>query len=278
MRVSETFLIAMTGSRLSWQTLGAQVLQASCGGLELLYVSPWHTAESKRAARGGVPVLFPQFADRGPLKKHGWARDVDWALREEHHEGGTHVVAWDARLDDPTPPLWPHQAVLRLSVSASAGGLDIQLHIHNAGQSAFEWTGGLHPYWATHNVLECQLMGLQGVGVQDRYDATRACEAHTEVVWSGEAFESLYDSPDPVWLRSPSHTIKLSMTGFDQWMVWNPGADEAKRMIDLPDDGWQRFVCIEPVRVNRPCCLQPGERFTGTLRAEWCPNDAGAAT
>ena len=58
------------------------------------------------------------------------------------------------------------------------------------------------------------------------------------------------------------------MTGFDQWMVWNPGASGAQALSDLPNEDWQKFVCIEPVRVDRPCVLQPGEVFEGTLRAE----------
>ena len=66
---------------LSYQQLGAQVLQASTLVRDLLYVSPELGAGSQ-AVRGGIPVLFPQFADRGPLKKHGFARDLPWQLVE----------------------------------------------------------------------------------------------------------------------------------------------------------------------------------------------------
>ena len=48
-------------------------------------------------------------------------------------------------------------------------------------------------------------------------------------------------------------------------MVWNPGAEGARDLADLPDADWQRFVCVEPVIVDRPVALAPGQSFTGTF-------------
>jgi len=47
--------------------------------------------------------------------------------------------------------------------------------------------------------------------------------------------------------------------------VWNPGAEGARDLADLPDADWQRFVCVEPVIVDRPVALAPGQSFTGTF-------------
>src|SRR5690349_3045588 len=59
-------------------------------GGERLFVSERSPFEPGRAIRGGVPVCFPQFADRGPLPQHGFARVLPWkfAGAEETH-GGT---------------------------------------------------------------------------------------------------------------------------------------------------------------------------------------------
>ena len=57
-------------------------MQASTLAGDLLYVSPVSVAGTQ-AVRVGKPVLFPQFADRGPLKKHGFARDLPWQLVEQ---------------------------------------------------------------------------------------------------------------------------------------------------------------------------------------------------
>jgi glucose-6-phosphate 1-epimerase len=28
-------------------------------------------------------------------------------------------------------------------------------------------------------------------------------------------------------------------------VVWNPGSETARQMVDVPDDGWPDFFCIE---------------------------------
>jgi glucose-6-phosphate 1-epimerase len=61
--------------KLIHRPLGAQVLQARLGGVAgPFYCSPL-AYQFQGPARGGVPVLFPQFAEYGPLLKHGFVRN-----------------------------------------------------------------------------------------------------------------------------------------------------------------------------------------------------------
>lgn len=259
----------MSSPRLTWQSTGAQVLTAEVGGWPLLYCSPLHDPSTGRPARGGVPVLFPQFADRGPLKKHGWARDVDWSVVEQVITPHNHRLRWQVQLDHNTHPGWPHKANLVLSAEATPDSLELELRITNIGAGAFSWTGGLHPYWAVDDIRACTIAGLQGAPVQNRFNPEQGQEAGERLHFTDEAFEVLYDTPAPLTLALGQRTLQLSMTGFDQWMVWNPGAMDARSMADLPDGGWRRFLCIEPVRVVRPGLLESGESFAGTLSAQW---------
>ncbi|HEX5871641.1 MAG TPA: hypothetical protein VFY65_14540, partial [Longimicrobium sp.] len=48
------------------------------GGSEAMFLSRAATLAPGEAIRGGVPVIFPQFASRGPLAKHGFARVQPW--------------------------------------------------------------------------------------------------------------------------------------------------------------------------------------------------------
>ncbi|HNQ09783.1 MAG TPA: D-hexose-6-phosphate mutarotase, partial [Giesbergeria sp.] len=57
---------------------GAQVLSWISGGRERLYLSPKAVFDGQAAIRGGIPLCFPQFNQRGPLPKHGFARNLAW--------------------------------------------------------------------------------------------------------------------------------------------------------------------------------------------------------
>lgn len=58
---------------------GAQVLSwRPDDGRERLFVSTRAVFDGKAAIRGGMPVIFPQFGERGALQKHGFARNQRW--------------------------------------------------------------------------------------------------------------------------------------------------------------------------------------------------------
>ncbi len=239
-------------------------MQASINGMPLLYLSPL-SGDAQHSLRGGIPVLFPQFANHGPLKKHGFARDMPWLLLEDNTHADGHRLVFQLKIQQGDCSDWPHSANLVLTTQLTPNALKICLLVRNAGSTQFAWTGGLHPYMHTADLCASQLLGLQGTVVQDRFDPSRTTETESVVSWNGNEFERVYDSQARLKLQTPSHAIEMSMTGFDQWMVWNPGITGAKHLKDLPDQDWKRFVCIEPVRVCRPSVLQPGEVFEGGL-------------
>lgn len=243
---------------LSYRPHGAQLLGAACQGVQLLYVSAL-SGQANQVVRGGVTVLFPQFADRGPLKKHGFARDLLWQLVEQGAHADGHRLVCELQIRPGDQPDWPHSALLVLAAQLTPNALHMQLQVRNTGHTTFAWTGGLHPYWATADLCASQLLGLQGAAVQDRYNPHKTTQTEAAVSWQGDEFECLYDTQAPLQLQTPTHTLLLSMTGFDQWMVWNPGKAGAQALKDLPNDDWQCFVCIEPVRVSRPSVLQLGK-------------------
>ena len=75
------------------QSLGAQVLAASWDGtlVPLFYLSAIDMGDLPR--RGGAPVFFPQFAQRGQLAKHGFVRNLSWrclAQAQDHSQSQCH--------------------------------------------------------------------------------------------------------------------------------------------------------------------------------------------
>ena len=54
--------------------------------------------------------------------------------------------------------------------------------------------------------------------------------------------------------------VRVSASGCRALVVWNPGADLAAGLPDVPGDAWRRFVCIEPANAGPDArTLVPGE-------------------
>lgn len=250
---------------LGHRAFGAQILDVGAPfAAPLFYVSPTSVV-ADAPVRGGVPVLFPQFADTGSLQKHGFVRNRHWTLTESITTAAAARAHYRLAIDEDEVAGWPYRADLELSAHLTPTSLDIALQIRNSGTRAFTWTGGLHPYFAVAELTACSLSGLSGSAVRDRYAPTRTREAAVQVTWDGTPCERLYDTAATLTLQTPTSTWKLTATGFDQWMVWNPGREGAKELADLPDADWQKLICIEPVCVSRPVAVAAGECFVGTL-------------
>ena len=50
--------------------------------IEQLWMSSISSLDGKAPIRGGIPIAFPQFADNGKMKLHGFARENIWILKE----------------------------------------------------------------------------------------------------------------------------------------------------------------------------------------------------
>lgn len=246
--------------------LGAQILQARLGdAVELFYCSPL-ADRFQGPARGGLPVLFPQFAEYGRLVKHGFARDMDWTLLEHGANATCERLHYVLEVAQGEYPGWPHAARLELEAQATADAVEFTLTVLNTGPNEFGFTGGLHPYFAVDDLLATQVLGLQGLKASDRYRPEFKRQDEPALSLPDSIFERLYDGGPEVELVCGQKRLRLSASGFDQWMVWNPGRGGAQALKDLPDEDWRQFLCVEPVIVSRPVRLAPGEKFTGCLR------------
>jgi glucose-6-phosphate 1-epimerase len=250
---------------LNQRAFGAQILTADTGAMRSVFYLTGLPLNDKKPARGGVPVLFPQFADTGPLQKHGFARDCAWTLMSDEADGNTKRTVMGLSIKEGDFADWPHRAELRLTSTLTESTMSIDLEVSNAGADPFAWTGGLHPYFKVEAWEKAGLTGLDGVALRDRYDASRAREAKARVTWGHGEVEVLYDTSNELVLHNGARKLLLTMRGFDQWMLWNPGERGMMGIKDAPLDAWAEFVCVEPVLVDRPCRLGPNESFVGGI-------------
>jgi glucose-6-phosphate 1-epimerase len=225
-------------------------------GLELLYLSPLVDVYPDNPIRGGIPLMFPQFGDSGPLRKHGFVRDLQWNLVNETDDAGGKNLSYTLDIKSNDFPEWPFDAALKFDVRLSLQTLTIGLSVQNTGQRAFTFTCGFHPYFAISSRKDILVNGLEGLPFKDSFPGDNAYELHAD-----ELVERQYMGDAEIRFFNGYDWLKITASGFDSWMVWNPGRPGATRISDLPDEDWDRFICIEPIVLSEPKTLLPGDVF-----------------
>lgn len=252
---AQATVLLQGGQLLSWK--------AARGG-EQLYLSPQARFSSGEPVRGGVPVVFPQFEQRGPdrsLPRHGFARTQAWQLDSER-EGSAHAQAtFTLRDNEATRALWKHGFLLELTVSISAEELELELFVQNTGDTAWPFAAALHTYLAIKDLDKVRLTGLAGL----RYiDAARGnqeeVEDRPELRVYGE-MDRIYQRAGALRLREGDRHLLISQENLPDAVIWNPGATKAAQMSDLPAQGWRQMLCVEAARVCQPKTLAPGEEW-----------------
>jgi glucose-6-phosphate 1-epimerase len=224
----------------------------SAGGTEHLFCSAKSALDGSRAIRGGVPVIFPQFNERGPGMRHGFARVSDWALVDSGSMDGDAFAVFALEPHDLSPEraqAWPHDFLLHLRVTVGGDKLAMAFEVHNRGAAPFAFSSALHTYHLVDRVADVRIDGLR--------DSPLAI---------GDSLDEIFHGIDGrITLRSGAGDVLLEQDGFTDAVVWNPGAANAAAMVDLEDDEYRRFVCIEPA-VIEPVTLQGGESWLGRYR------------
>ena len=250
-----------------WVALqGAHVVSWRAARRERLYLSPRNHWDGRTAIRGGVPVCFPQFNQRGSLPKHGFARNLAWTL-------GPSVVQDEAVEQDfllvanpQTHAFWPQQFEATLRVALKPGALKVSLLVDNTDEKPLEFSGALHTYFAVDHIAQVRLTGLKG---QTEWDALRDhhATAAAELQFDGE-FDRVYDAaPAPLCLQDGENRLEISQsTSWAHSVVWNPGREKCAAMADLPADGYAHFVCVEAAQVMSPITVPAAGNWQGWQR------------
>ncbi|MBC7702255.1 D-hexose-6-phosphate mutarotase [Aquabacterium sp.] len=245
---------------------GAHVVSwVPAGSTEQLYLSPKADYSAGKAIRGGIPVIFPQFEQKGPdrsLPRHGFVRNRAWQL-ESQRQGTEHAQATFQLADsDETRALWPHGFELELTVSVSGAQLDLELYVNNSGNTVWPFSAALHTYLAVADLTRVRLHGLEGHPYIDNLLNSEAVEDHPEKSFSGE-FDRIYEKASSLLLTEGKRRLQIQSDNLPDAVVWNPGPDQCAALSDMPVDDWQHMLCVEAARVLQPKTLAPGEEWTG---------------
>ncbi|MES2585243.1 MAG: D-hexose-6-phosphate mutarotase [Pseudomonadota bacterium] len=274
-----TAIVALHGGHLvSWLPAGQR---------EVFWLSG-ASRPAPAAIRGGVPICWPWFGKQGMppgAMQHGPLRNRPWEVNAVHADSAervsiTLVPARASQADDPLLQFAPH---LRVALQIDLGENLVQtLETHNHGPQAFRLTQALHSYFAVQDVTQVRFTGLAGLRFEDKLLGT------TGTVQQGDfrldtACDRIYQHTTPkpsqhytlhdeLWQRR----IHIRTQGSQSVVVWNPGAEQARSMVDVPDAAWQDFLCVEATNAGQDdvVMLAPGgqHRLTQTLAVEsWQP-------
>jgi len=258
---------------------GAQVLSWVAGGRERLYLSDRAVFDGQAAIRGGVPVCFPQFNQRGAMPKHGFARNLPWSVRPSDAAvngfaagAGSGMPAEMAQVSlslrdgEPTRRLWPQAFEATLTAALSPGSLQITLTVRNTDEKPLQFTGALHTYLAVDDITAVRLDGLRD---QPCWDALtdQTGPGSDGLRFDGE-FDRVYAAaPTPLTLRDGNQRLQISQSAsLSDTVVWNPGAALCGRLGDMPADGFKRMLCVEAARVIAPVDVAAGAEWQGWQR------------
>jgi glucose-6-phosphate 1-epimerase len=227
--------------------LGGHVLEwtPSTTSHPVLYMSPLATFEEGKPIRGGIPICWPWFGPRQALPSHGFVRTRIWKLEEASETADGVSLTLGFASDSNTLELWPHPFTLELKVEMGRS-LSVSLFMTNPGTAPVELTGALHTYICTGDITQTYVNGLDGNHYTDSIDENRRKDQRGPVRFDCEV-DRIYDTPNSVRVEDLAwnRVLRVSKTGSDATVVWNPWIEKSKRLADLPDDAYPHFLCIE---------------------------------
>lgn len=247
------------GHLLSWKPAGAA---------EQLYLSPRSEFAPGKAIRGGVPVCFPQFSERGPLPKHGFARTLPWELVLQQQGKDDALAVLRLRDNDATRALWPHAFELELSVRVGGRTLDVELACENLGDVPLQFTAALHTYLRVGDLDAVSVEGLAGLRYFDSIKQAEALQ-RMDLLLTGEKgvldLDRIYFGVKerPLLVAEDRRQVVIRQQGFEDAVVWNPGPERCAKLADMPPEGWSEMLCVEAACIGRPVELPAGESWVG---------------
>jgi glucose-6-phosphate 1-epimerase len=235
-------------------------------GDERLFLSARSEFRAGAAIRGGIPVIFPQFSEEGPLPRHGFARTAQWHLQGARRTNEGDAVATLTLTDSAdTHAVW--SAAFRATLTVRVGGrrLVTTLDVENTGIAPFAFTCALHTYLRVHDVAQVEVVGLQGHPYRDNADRTRLRTDEDPVLRiTGELDRVYVGAPRALLVREPRRALRVETLEFPDVVLWNPGRKRAAALADMEPDGERVMLCVEAAVVQSPVSLAAGGRWHGS--------------
>jgi len=256
------------GSSLTVHLYGATVISWKCQDTEHMFVSSKAHFNNKKAIRGGIPIVFPQFAawDLGP--QHGFARISRWTLKQQNkEENGACSAVFSLRENETTKAMWDFKFELEYTVVLQAEGFSTSLNVRNTDSKPFDFTCLFHTYWKVPDVTKVKVSGLSGLTFDDKLTDEGKQKEEREFVTIAKNVDRVYEkTPDQHVVQNAMNgrSLKIVKKNMPDTVVWNPWVEKAQAMADFGDTDYPEMICVEAGHVCNRIQLAPGEDYTGS--------------
>lgn len=237
------------------------------GNMDLLWMSPESSFEEGKPIRGGIPVCFPWF---GPHKtdsdkpQHGFARLMYWdVVSTSTNSSAESVIKLQLVSSDETKAYWPYDFVAEMTFVVGKK-LTVTLKVTNTSGEPFDYTCALHTYYSLSAIDSISIEGLQGVTYYNQLTGENGVQEEEKLEIAEALTRHYLNTETPVIIDDSAfrRRIKVDKAGSKVTTVWNPGAETCANIGDLPDDGYETFVCVEATNAfDFPISIAPGESF-----------------
>jgi glucose-6-phosphate 1-epimerase len=267
--MSTVLLSHASGSSADVYLNGAHVTSwIPAGGKEVLFMGKTATFAPGDPIRGGIPVVFPQFANIGPLPQHGFARKSEWQLAENADSSddpsSVKLVLTD---DHKTRELWPYHFRTELTAKIDDKSLQVKLDVFNTGDELFSFTSALHTYIAVADIRESALRGFGGKWYLDKTQGGNETKDDAKKLVINDETDRVYlKAPKKVEIedRGNERRIEVRAAGFKDAVVWNPWVEKVTGFIGLDTEDYLRMICVEAAQIGSPVELKPGGTWSGS--------------
>ncbi len=235
--------------------------------MEVLWMSPDSSFEVGKPIRGGIPVCFPWF---GPHKtdpekpQHGFARLMYWDILETTTKpGGETLVRLQLCSSDETKAYWPYNFCAEMSILVGKT-LEVSLKITNKSDQPFDYTCALHTYYNLSAIENLSIDGLQGTSYYNQITGENGIQEEETLLINEPITRHYLNTEVPVVITDSAfrRNIIVQKSGSKVTTVWNPGEETCAKIGDIPDDGYETFVCVEATNAfDFPIHLGAGKSF-----------------
>jgi glucose-6-phosphate 1-epimerase len=239
---SATALVSLHGGQiLSYKPIDEEA--------DLLFLSSKSSYNDGKAIRGGVPVCWPWFGpDPKGLQRpnHGFVRNHLWTVLKTSTTDTETKVSLQFLESYKKEKTWrqPFTLVLEITIGTS---LSLKLITRNTGENSFSITQAFHSYFHVGDVDQVQVLGLEGCDYFDKLEQGTEKFQEGTLIPSEEIDRIYTDVKNDLIINDPvfKRRIQISSPNNETVVVWNPWLKTSKKIADLKNKAYKRFICVE---------------------------------